>query len=302
MKQFSIIVPVYNEKAWIKDFLYSLYHQTRQPDEIIIVDGNSTDGTLEILEAEEDAGKIILASFPCNIAQARNYAIKHAKHEIILCTDAGCLVDHKRCESMIHIYETTDEKVVAGISRFIIANDFQKKLRYIFNQEDNHILSSRNLSFTKEVWKDVKWYPEYLTKWWEDTYFNLMIQRHGYDIFICKQAIVSRHLSKNFAQLFKMFQNYTQWDAEILAIHHTIQSQNIYQALIYSAFFVLILILFFTSTSLSLLLLGFWFLVMWIKKKYKNFLFNIQFYCTKFFIVYGFWKWLCKWLTITSKK
>ncbi|NCC71347.1 glycosyltransferase [bacterium] len=37
----------------MKDFLTSIYNQSRKPDEIILVDGKSNDGTLEYLKNEE---------------------------------------------------------------------------------------------------------------------------------------------------------------------------------------------------------------------------------------------------------
>jgi len=130
------------------------------------VDGNSTDGTLEILEAEEEAGRITLASFACNIAQARNYAIKNAKHEIILCTDAGCVVDAHWCEEIMKIYERTNEQVIGGKSDYIIKTEFQRfaKNRIVSPDPERHFVSSRNISFHKKIWEEVGGYPEYLTK------------------------------------------------------------------------------------------------------------------------------------------
>ena len=51
--QFSIIIPVLNEMKNIQNFLESLYTQTVTPDEIIIADGWSTDGTYDFLKKEE---------------------------------------------------------------------------------------------------------------------------------------------------------------------------------------------------------------------------------------------------------
>src|SRR5690242_11845868 len=57
----------------VREFLESLRAQTRPPDETIIVDGGSTDGTLE---AFEGAGGITVISEPgANISRGRNVAI-----------------------------------------------------------------------------------------------------------------------------------------------------------------------------------------------------------------------------------
>jgi len=50
--QCSVIIPVFNERDGIEEFLQSLYNQTRSPDEIIIIDGGSKDGTYEYLQEQ----------------------------------------------------------------------------------------------------------------------------------------------------------------------------------------------------------------------------------------------------------
>ena len=45
----TLITTVLNEEETIGDFLKSLSSQTKLPDEIIIVDGGSTDKTLSII-------------------------------------------------------------------------------------------------------------------------------------------------------------------------------------------------------------------------------------------------------------
>ena len=47
----SVVITVKNEAASIETLLHSLGRQTHPPDEIVIVDGGSTDGTLGIIEA-----------------------------------------------------------------------------------------------------------------------------------------------------------------------------------------------------------------------------------------------------------
>ena len=274
MKQFTVIVPVYNEKSWIMDFLHSLYHQTRKPDEIIVVDGNSTDGTLEILEGEEASGKIKLHSFSCNIAQARNFAIKHAQHEIILWTDAGCEVDPHRCEELMKIYEHTNpakdgagDLVVGGKSDYIVTSEFQRfaKHRLVAPHTETpgwaglkHFTSSRNVSFYKKIWGEVGGYPEYLTKRWEDTYFNRKVEKAGHKIHYCPTAIVKWWMWNSYKDFYKMYRNYTQGDAEIFMIHHIMQNDSLKQAMkfLLAGLFLLWVMLMFRGLSVPLIILA----------------------------------------------
>ncbi len=303
--KFTVIIPVYNEIEWIKDFLDSIYNQSRKPDEIILVDGKSNDGTLEYLKNEEKKWKIKVFSFKCNIAEARNYAVKHAKNEIILCTDAGCVVDKNRCENIMKIYETTDNKVVGGKSDYIIKSEFQKKVknRIISPDPNFSFVSSRNISFYKEVWDDVWWYPEYLTKWWEDTYFNYMIEKAGYKIFFCKTAIVKRWMWKNYKDFYKMYRNYTQWDMEVFVINKVIQSDSLKQASIFLLFgWFLIALLFILkwysiiAYLIILLMLGLY------KRSWWWFIFDLKFSLAKMaWMSVGLVKWIIEGFKIKKK-
>ena len=71
----SIIVPVYNTSAYLKDNFDSLKNQTMGDIEIIYVDDASTDNSLEMLRAfaREDERVVVIAQ-ECNRRQgaARN--------------------------------------------------------------------------------------------------------------------------------------------------------------------------------------------------------------------------------------
>src|SRR4051794_20583419 len=72
--------------------LSALERQTRPPDEIVIVDGGSTDGTLDLIQrwSNERPAVRVLSAPNTNISAGRNVAIEAASHEWIACTDAGC--------------------------------------------------------------------------------------------------------------------------------------------------------------------------------------------------------------------
>jgi hypothetical protein len=47
----SVVIPTYNGARFLRDACESVYAQTRQPDEVIVVDDCSTDGTAELAES-----------------------------------------------------------------------------------------------------------------------------------------------------------------------------------------------------------------------------------------------------------
>ena len=74
--------------------LESLTRQARPPDEVLVVDNGSTDGTAGLLEAY--AGRLPLAVHflaQAGIPSARNEVLAHARHEVIAFTDDDCVLE-----------------------------------------------------------------------------------------------------------------------------------------------------------------------------------------------------------------
>lgn len=300
--RFTVIVPVYNEIKNIKNVLNSLYNQTRQPDEIIVVDWWSNDWTYEFLKNEENEWKIKLLENKIrhwNIARSRNLAIKNSSNDLILCTDAGCEVSKCWCESYLKMYESGDNKIIWWNNSFIANTEFQKKSICRFTSKVKNF-PSRNISFYKSVWEDVWGYPEFLTLRWEDTYFNFHIRQKWYTIEYCDWASVKRWLRENYWQIYKMYRNYTQWDAEVLVIKKIVQSISIKQALIFSIVLLWFLCLIPILKLYSILLFLAWIFWIWLYKRTKWwFIFDTLFSCAKIaWIIVGFRKWIFKWIKI----
>ena len=85
----SLISTVLNEARSLPALLDSIAAQTRPPDEVIICDGGSTDGTLELLRAERRFPLRVIERPGSNISQGRNAAIAQASGDVIASTDAG---------------------------------------------------------------------------------------------------------------------------------------------------------------------------------------------------------------------
>src|SRR4051794_3252740 len=91
----SLIATTFNEIDSIGEWLDGVLAQTQPPDEIVVVDGGSTDGTAEALElrAEHEPRLRFVSEAGANISRGRNIAIGLAKGPIIAITDAGTVMD-----------------------------------------------------------------------------------------------------------------------------------------------------------------------------------------------------------------
>ncbi|MBN1886924.1 MAG: glycosyltransferase [Thermoflexales bacterium] len=97
----SVIVTVKNEARNLPRLLDSLAAQTLQPDEVVICDGGSVDGGLELLRAEKRLPLRVILHPGANISQGRNAAIQAANGEIIAVTDAGVWLEVTWLEELV---------------------------------------------------------------------------------------------------------------------------------------------------------------------------------------------------------
>lgn len=91
MTSVSVIVPAYNAAEFIQRTLASLEAQTRMPDEVVVVDDGSTDGTSAEVDrfAQSTRMKLVLERQPNRgSATARNSGIRRSSGEMIAFLDA----------------------------------------------------------------------------------------------------------------------------------------------------------------------------------------------------------------------
>lgn len=85
MPKYSIIIPVYNVEKYLKRTLDSVFNQTEQNFEVIIVNDGSTDKSIEI--AKKYKVKIIDTKH-VSVSEARNIGVKHAKGDYLIFLDS----------------------------------------------------------------------------------------------------------------------------------------------------------------------------------------------------------------------
>ncbi|MCC7518163.1 MAG: glycosyltransferase family 2 protein [Verrucomicrobiae bacterium] len=97
MSTLSVIIPAYNAAPFLAQAVLSLVAQRRRPDEVVIVNDASTDGTRRVLERLRRKTKqfaIIAAENAENLGggATRNRAVALAKGDYLFCLDADNLL------------------------------------------------------------------------------------------------------------------------------------------------------------------------------------------------------------------
>ena len=90
----SVAIITFNRAEWLKDALTSLTKQTRQPDEVVVVDNGSKDHTKDVVLSFSDRLNIkYVYELIHGIPHARNASIRNATGDIIASIDDDCVAD-----------------------------------------------------------------------------------------------------------------------------------------------------------------------------------------------------------------
>jgi glycosyltransferase involved in cell wall biosynthesis len=209
----SLVATVKDARPFIEDFLDSVRRQTRQPDEVLVVDGGSTDGTWEVLERAEGVQSIREPG--ANIARGRNLAIRKAAHDVIAVTDADCVVAEDWLERILEPLERGAD-ASAGFYRPVTESFLQ--LCAIAWLPDEHELrpgwmpSSRSLAFRKEAFEAAGEYPEWLDVG-EDMYMNHRLAESGARVELAPAAVVHWRIRPTLAETWRQYAGYAEGDA-----------------------------------------------------------------------------------------
>lgn len=108
----SVIIPVKNEGENIENCLEAIFKQTIEPFEVIVVNGNSTDNTVE--NAKKYPVKVFYETYNTR-AGACKIGVDNASGEFIAFTDADCIVKRDWLENLIKGFDGDIVGVGGGI-------------------------------------------------------------------------------------------------------------------------------------------------------------------------------------------
>ena len=120
----SVIMPVYNCAAYIKESVASILTQTFSDFELIIIDDHSTDGTYEYLQTLADS-RIVLIQKPQNsgYAVSLNMGLGRAKGEYIARMDGDDIALPERFARQVSLMDSKPEVLVCGTNYQLLGSD-----------------------------------------------------------------------------------------------------------------------------------------------------------------------------------
>jgi glycosyltransferase involved in cell wall biosynthesis len=217
----SLIMTVLNEEGSMMRVLDSISSQSALPSEIVIVDGGSSDTTVQIIEnwaRTAPCSVIARVRQGANISQGRNLAIDAATQDFIAVTDAGTILDRTWLEAIWKPLASGAD-VSSGFFRPAGDSFFSKLLADVtvpaFKEvrPDTFLPSSRSVAFRKQAWKDVGGYPEWLD-YCEDLLFGMALRARGFSFVFAPDAEVAWAGRSSAGAFAKQYYRYSRGDGK----------------------------------------------------------------------------------------
>lgn len=182
----SLVATARDERESARTLVDCLLRQTRLPDEIVVCDTGSQDGTLELLRELAARSPIpfrVVVEPGASTARGRNAAIGQATGAILAVTDLGCEPEPTWLERLAAPFEI-DPSTEVSVGRFAAVDRKGRPARWWEPGSAQVAVDPRialppgvSIAFTRRAWESVGGYPEWLTLAAEDWYFGMELKR-----------------------------------------------------------------------------------------------------------------------------
>lgn len=205
----SVIVIARNSEAVIESCLESLFDQTSQPMEIIVVDNGSTDSTAKV--ASSLGARVVSQSTPGR-GIARNTGVREARGELVVFIDSDCKADRNWLDLLLNAKVRMG---AAGVAGNVVAENPKKLIPGLVEMlvRDKPHFATWNIIYDRKTLFDVGLFNEKLGNA-EDVELAWRVLDRGYKIAYEDKAIVyHKHPERLRDFLYQQF-DYGRWSIQ----------------------------------------------------------------------------------------
>lgn len=214
----SLVVPVRDEEGALARLFSSIRAQTRQPDEVIIVDGGSTDRTIQLARelAAGDGRFRVVEAGQASPGRGRNVGAGEARYPWLAFTDAGIGLDPEWLERLAEqVEEDPAADVVYGNFDPFTRTFFERcaAIAYVSPRQPHQCgtpLRGRFIASTlirRDVWRRAGGFPDLRAA--EDLIFMERIEELGFKTKWAPRAYIWWELQPNLRRTFRRFALYS---------------------------------------------------------------------------------------------
>lgn len=223
----SIVIPAYNEEHHLKRCLDAIAKQTVKPDEVIVVNNNSADGTAKIAKGYPFVK--VIDEKRQGVVFARDIGFDTASSDIIGRIDADTILPPDWVSYVKRFYGNERRQDSAWTSGCYYYNVrlprffgwVQSLIVFRMNQMllGHHILWGSNMALTREQWQAVRGMVCHRTDIHEDIDLAIHLHRLGHGIVYEPRHRVGAKLRRVRSHRNDLWEN-LQWWPRSLRVHH----------------------------------------------------------------------------------
>lgn len=213
----SLVIPIRNEEDSLVSLAESIEGQTLKPDEVLLVDGGSEDGTITLarrLIADRPGYRLIEAGV-ATPGRGRNVGINAAVYEWVALTDAGIRLDPNWLASLVKaVRQNPALDVVYGNYEPVIDTFFTRCAALVYvppkQPRPGGLMRGPFIAsalLRKQVWASVGGFPDLRAA--EDLMFMRQVEQQGFRIGYAPDAVVWWQLRPDLSSTFRKFVLYS---------------------------------------------------------------------------------------------
>jgi glycosyltransferase involved in cell wall biosynthesis len=230
----TIVIPVFNEQNHISACLEAIAAQTARPDEVIVVDNNSTDATVQI--AKQFAFVKIIKEKRQGVLFAKDTGFKAASSDIIGRIDADSILPPRWVESVKRFMADGRYAALTGPVNYYDMplpetnyhlDHWMRASIYNWSPKSPFLFGS-NMAIRKSVWEDVRASLCSDTYMHEDLDLAIHLYKKGHNILYSNKLLVGasgRRYNDSARRFYRYISMYRQ-----TYLRHGLHSLAIYSA------------------------------------------------------------------------